>query len=77
MEIHVGKSGNRITVGGNYILGKARQASLEKTVHGPAAANKCQQLWVCLTQALLKPLAVQTLKLPYRTGPLSLIKSFC
>ena len=41
MEIHVGKSGNRITVGGNYILGKARQGSLEKTVHGPAVANNC------------------------------------
>ena len=42
METHLGKSGNRVTAGGNYILGKTRQGRLERIVPVPSAgANRC------------------------------------
>ena len=67
----------RVTAVGNYVWGKAEQGSLERTVNVPVTAlNTCCPPWMCLMQALSKPLAVLTLSLPHRTGPLSLIKSF-
>ena len=55
----------RVTVGGNYVLGKARWGCWQRQCVVPLLQlllQTCWQLWVWLMQARSKPLAAQTLR---------------